>query len=82
MVNDMFAFCRRHSNDSSFARKLFIKSLNAVPASDWPELIVKQWLKFEREEGGLQDMSYARLKYAVSMEICVFKYFIRNNLIY
>lgn len=57
---------RAYGNDSSLVRKLFTKSLNAVPASDWPEFIVKQWLQFEREEGDLTTMEHARLKYETS----------------
>ena len=53
---------RTHADDISLIRKLFSKSLNAVPSSDWPELIVKQWLQFEREEGDLQTMDSAQLK--------------------
>lgn len=61
-------FERAHANDVTEVRKLFVKSINAVTSLDWPELIVKQWLQFEREEGDLQTMDNAQLRCDARME--------------
>lgn len=64
LIKRFFFFSNRtHDNNYDEVRKLFTKSLNAVSSSDWPELIVKQWLQFEREEGDLQTMDVAQHRF-------------------
>ncbi|VDO99288.1 unnamed protein product [Soboliphyme baturini] len=62
---EYIALERQFGNTQS-ARRLYQKAANSV--SDFPEALFQCWIQFEREEGTLQDLDFARKKVEHYME--------------